>query len=173
MVEFALILPVVLLILVGIIEFGSVYSRVISMRQGIREAGRQGSVAKFGPSPAACTLTGATGSAHIQELMCLAKDQAGVGDGVRIRIVFANANVDTPYSMASGSYQLGNSIVVCAIYPLQSLTGLIQPFLGNRAAKTKAAFRIEKLSAGGVGGETPGSETAPTGTSWDPWCRAT
>jgi len=46
LVEFALILPVLLLILVGIIEFGSVYSKVISMRQGVREAGRQGSVAK-------------------------------------------------------------------------------------------------------------------------------
>ena len=48
MVEFALILPVLLLILVGIIEFGSIYSKVISMRQGVREAGRQGSVANFG-----------------------------------------------------------------------------------------------------------------------------
>ena len=118
MVEFALILPVVLLILVGIIEFGSVYSKIISMRQGIREAGRQGSVANWG-STSSCGLTGVPGttSDDIKKLMCQAKDQAGVGDGVRVKIVFADANVQN-FTTDGTRYQLGNSIVVCAIYPV-------------------------------------------------------
>jgi len=172
LVEFALILPVVLFVLVGIIEFGSVYSRIISMRQGIREAGRQGSVANFG-STSACGLIGvSSGGAtpttdNIKKLMCLAKDQAGVGDKVRIKIFFADENIANATN-ASSSYVLGHSIVICAIYPLKSLTGLMQPILNNRYSKTKAAFRIEKVS--GAGAETGGFETPPAGADWDSWC---
>ena len=88
LVEFALILPVLLLILVGIIEFGSIYSKVISMRQGVREAGRQGSVANFGTVPPTCTLNGVPFgvSDEIQALICMAKDQAGVGDSARFKV---------------------------------------------------------------------------------------
>ena len=173
LVEFALILPVVLLILVGIIEFGSVYSKIISMRQGIREAGRQGSVANWGSDPnCASKLTGVSGaSLDIQQLMCLAKDQAGVGDGVRVRVAFADANIQNP-KLDGTNYVLGSSIVVCAIYPIQSLTGLMQPFLDNRYATTKSAFRIEKLGSGGAHSETGGNETAPPGKNWDSWCPA-
>ena len=85
LVEFALILPVFLLHPGRIIEFGSVYSKIISMRQGIREAGRQGSVANWGSirAVASPTSAGGTPSDDIKKLMCFAKDQAGVGDGVR------------------------------------------------------------------------------------------
>ena len=163
LVEFALILPVLLLILVGIIEFGSVYSKIISMRQGVREAGRQGSVANFGTAPpAGCPVPFSTGSPDIHRLICLAKDQAGVGSSVRVKVTFANANLST-YTDDPTAYQAGNAIVICAIYPLKSLTGLIQPFLGPHAAKTKAAFRIEKVAAGG---EIPGGEPPPSGQSW-------
>lgn len=162
MVELALILPFLLLIVVGILEFGSIYSKVISMRQGVREAGRQGSVANFG-STSGCGLSLSTGdasSADIQKLMCLTKDQVGVGSNVKVRVKFAKADL-TP----GGSYAVGNAIVICAVYPLQSLTGLIQPLLNGRYAKTKAAFRIEKVS----GSLQAGGEADPTGQNWA-WC---
>ena len=161
-VEFALILPVFLLILVGILEFGSIYSNVISMRQGVREAGRQGSVANFG-SNSSCPLVIVTApSANMKKLMCLTKDQAGVGGGIKLRVNFDNADLT-----AGGTYAAGNAIVICAAYPIQSLTGLIQPFLNGRIATTKAAFRIEKVS-GAV--ETAGGEADPTGKNWS-WCK--
>ena len=176
LVEFALILPVVLLVLVGIIEFGAVYSKIISMRQGIREAGRQGSVANWG-STSACGLVGVTSGGgtpttdNVMKLMCLAKDQAGVGDGVRIKVLFADDSIQNP-TTASPSYVVGHSIVICAIYPLQSLTGLMQPFLDNRFATTKAAFRIEKTTTPAGGSETGGYETPPPGKDWS-WCPST
>lgn len=161
MVEFALILPVLMLILVGILEFGSIYSNVISMRQGVREAGRQGSVANFG-SNLNCdmTLTDAP-TDNMKMLMCLAKNQAGVGDGVKFRVKFANEDLSP-----GGTYAVKNALVVCAAYPLTSVTGLFQPFLGGRVAKTKAAFRIEKADAGGA---TAGGEADPSGGNWG-WC---
>jgi len=160
LVEFALILPVLMLILVGILEFGSIYSNIISMRQGVREAGRQGSVARFG-SDSSCLEPGATGSTNMKQLMCLAKDQSGVQDGVKVRVKFANEDL-TP----GGTYAVGDALVVCAAYPLTSLTGLFQPFLGGRVAKTRAAFRIEKADAAGA---TAGGEADPSGQNWD-WC---
>ena len=162
MVEFALILPVLLLILVGILEFGSIYSNVISMRQGVREAGRQGSVAQFG-SDSTCPLDlVVTPSTNIQKLMCLTKAQVGVQGGVKLRVNFDKADLT-----AGGTYAAGNAIVICAAYPIQSLTGLFQPFLNGRIAKTKAAFRIENAPAGSS--ETAGGEADPTNQNWS-WC---
>lgn len=56
--------------------------------------------------------------------------------------------------------------MICAVYLLQSLTGLPQPFLKGHNAKTKATFRIEKVS--GIN-ETAGREADPTGQNWA-WC---
>jgi len=164
MVEFALILPVLLLILVGILEFGSIYSNVISMRQGVREAGRQGSVAQWG-STSSCGLiiVGTAPSLNIQKLMCLTKAQVGVQGGVKLRVNFDQANLT-----AGGTYAAGNAIVICAAYPIQSLTGLFQPFLNGRVAKTKAAFRIEN-APGGANSEMAGGEADPTNQNWS-WC---
>ena len=82
-VEFALILPVLLLVLVGILEFGSIYSNVISMRQGVREAGRQGSVGQFGSIPSCGLSLIDSPTANMQNLMCLTKDQAEKIDAVQ------------------------------------------------------------------------------------------
>ncbi|MFZ0325569.1 MAG: TadE family protein, partial [Actinomycetes bacterium] len=75
-VEFALVAPILLMILFGILEYGLWFSDSLSMRQGVREAARQGVVANFGT--AGCTLVGSTGaSANIQGLMCTTKDRIG------------------------------------------------------------------------------------------------
>jgi hypothetical protein len=169
MVEFAMILPVLLLIVVGIIEFGSVYSHVISMRQGVREAGRQGSVANFGNVTCGMTFTGGTPSLDMQKLLCLAQDQAGVGDVVHLRVKFADQNLQNPTEDGTTTYKPGNAIIICGVYPLQSLTGLFQPFLNGHNARTKAAFRIEKVVAGTP--EMGGGEDDPTGGNWT-WCDA-
>jgi hypothetical protein len=68
------------------------------------------------------------------QLICLTKSQAGVQNGVRVNVQFEG-----------NSYVAGNALVICAEYPLQSLTGLFQPFLNGRVARTKAEFRIEKV----------------------------
>lgn len=162
MVEFALILPMLLIVLVGILEFGSAYSGIISMRQGIREAGRQGSVGQFGTNGSCGLMLSDAPSANMQRLMCLAKDQAGVQSGTRVRVKFDKADL-TP----GGTFAAGNALVICAIHQLTSLTGLLQPVLNGRVVKTKAAFRIE--SADPTQTYTEGGESAPSGQNWN-WC---
>src|SRR6478752_9850327 len=77
MVELAIILPIFLLLVFGVIQFGITYNNLITLRQGTREAARQGAVGNFG-STTSCSLNGATGSTDIQKLMCLAKQQVGL-----------------------------------------------------------------------------------------------
>jgi len=170
-VEFALILPALLLILVGILEFGSIYSDVISMRQGVREAGRQGSVGNVGSTPDCGLSPDDSPSADMKSLMCLAKAQAGVGDGIKLRVKFANEDLTLT---GSPTFKPGNAIIICAVYPLQSLTGMFQPFLNGRNARTKAAFRIEKDKKpdGTPVVATAGGEADPTGANWV-WCKGT
>lgn len=155
MVEFALLLPVLLLVLVGIIEFGTIYSHVISMRQGVREAGRQGSVGQFGNSSCPVTVSPVqTAQQNTDDLICVVKDQAGA-TGIAVKVKF-----DTTYAAGQG-------LVVCAIYPLAqaALTGLIP--LGNRAATTKSQFRLENIPVAPATGLVASEETAPPGQNWN------
>src|SRR5216684_4278997 len=83
MVEFALVIPLLVTVLLGIIDFGIIYNGWISLRQG--------SVANFGMS-ASCTLTFAGGgsapSTDLQKLMCLAKNQIGLdATATRIKVL--------------------------------------------------------------------------------------
>ena len=45
LVEFAIVVPLLLLLVFGIIEWGVFLNRKIDLTQGVREAGRQGAVA--------------------------------------------------------------------------------------------------------------------------------
>jgi Flp pilus assembly protein TadG len=172
LVEFALVLPVFLLLLIGIVEFGSVYSDVLSMRQGVREAGRQGSVANFGTAwtndNSCLTATSPGGMTNnMKNLLCLAKSQSGVSDSVRMRVKIDDANLNPLADGAANAWTAGNAVVICAVLPIQSLTGLFQPFLNGKYAKTKAAFRIEKDSPPIT--VYTGGEADPTGQNWS-WC---
>src|SRR3954451_1185452 len=75
-VEFALIVPLLLLLVFGIIDYGLWFSDSLSTRQGVREAARQGVVANFGET-SSCGLIGATGDANSLKLMCTAQDRIG------------------------------------------------------------------------------------------------
>jgi Flp pilus assembly protein TadG len=57
MVEFAIVFPILALIVFGIIQFGSTYNNYESVRQGVRDAARQGVVGQFGTNTS-CGLTG-------------------------------------------------------------------------------------------------------------------
>lgn len=168
MVELAIAAPLLFTMLFGIVEYGTTWNNAISIRQGTREAARQGIVANFGPS-ASCTLTfgggGVAPSADLQNLMCLAKSQVGLDPTkLRIRIILA----DTGLQNGGATWAIGNGLVVCTQYPLTSFTGLFAPFLNGHTLKTKTTFRIEQSSANP---ETEGYETDPSGNSWS-WCTA-
>jgi Flp pilus assembly protein TadG len=167
-VEFALILPVLLFLLVGIIEFGLIMNNVIALRQGAREGARQGAVAQFGSTNASCNaaLTGAAASANAntKNLLCLTKSQIGLGDtNVRLKLL-----IDNPMLTSAGQpFAVNNGLVLCASYKLSSVSGIFDPILNGRYTRTKTTYRIEQPSAAPIVAET--SETDPSGGAWS-WC---
>ncbi len=159
----ALVAPMLFLLLFGIVEFGLVLNDVSSMRQGVRDAARQGAVLNFGSDSTcgATTLTGAP-TADMIKLICLTKNQIGVGDQVHIKIKFK----DGALSADSPNFVAGNGLVICAASPIKSKTGMFTPFLTGRNLTAKNVFRIEQDPATA---ETGGQETDPTGQNWS-WC---
>ena len=157
MVEFALVMPVLMLLLFGIIDFGSVYSNMVSIRQGVREGARQGVIARWG---SACSLNAMdiTPSSDIQKLMCTVKNRIGITptSSVYVKVLF------------DSSYAADNGLVVCAMTPTKSLSGYLTNVFAGDYIKTKVEMNIETAS----GSETAGEETAPSGQSWS-WCTAT
>src|SRR3954451_3424812 len=110
MVELAIILPIFLLLVFGVIQFGITYNNLITLRQGTREAVRQGAVGNFG-STTTCSLNGVSGSpsTDIQKLMCLAKQQIGLQYvNTRVKVLSGSADFTS-----SGTFQKGEAIIVC------------------------------------------------------------
>lgn len=177
LVEFALVTPLLILLLLGVIDFGLIYNNYQSLRQGVRTAGRDGAVAQFGTSTS-CGLTfaggGSTPSDDIKELMCQAKSQIGLGSSTRVKVIFVNTAV-TPWAEASSAFAVNNGLTVCAATPLTSTSGFFTSLFTNKYLTTKTTFRIEQVtdSTGTLlPTETDGYETPPTGSNWN-WCTAT
>jgi hypothetical protein len=100
----------------------------------VREGARQAVVASFG-SDASCSSTGYGGAGDTRKLMCLTKSRVGLDNTkTRVKVYFPN------------SYTVGNSVMVCAEYPVSSVTKLFQPFLSNKVLKAKTEMRIEQTA---------------------------
>ena len=163
MVELAIILPIFLLLVFGVIQFGITYNNLITLRQGTREAARQGAVGNFG-STTSCSLTGLTGSpsTDVQKLMCLAKQQIGLQyANTRVKILSGSADFTS-----SGTFQKGEAIIVCVEYPVDAMAKFVTPVLGSAVLKTKTSMRIETSYSSS---ETGGQETALSSGNWS-WC---
>ena len=153
-VEFALLAPVFVLLVLGTVDFGVEISDNIALRQGAREGARQGVVGNYG-SNSSCTVTGATPPTATKQLMCLTKDRIG-GDESKVRVKVALVS----------TYQRGNSMLVCAQRSMESVSGLFSSFMSGRELKTKVEMRIEDLNGTTF---TGAEETPPTGGDWT-WC---
>jgi hypothetical protein len=165
LIELAIVLPLLVLIVFGVVEFGVVYNDYISIRDGVRQAAREGSVGNFGPAAttgAPCYLTGAAGASdNIKSLMCLTKAEIGL-DSSKVRVKVLSG---APAFTGTGTFAKNDSLIVCAQYPVDSITGVIGTFIDGRALQTRTAFRIEKSDITATAGE----ETPPAGRDWS-WC---
>jgi Flp pilus assembly protein TadG len=163
LVELAIILPIFVVLVFGLLEFGITYNSYIALRQGTREAARQGAVGNFG-STTTCSLTGLTGSptTDVQKLMCLAKSQTGLSfANTRVKVLSGNADFTT-----AGTFTKGDSLIVCTEYPVDAAAKIVSPLLGGAILKTKTSMRIETNYSVT---ETGGQESALGGGDWS-WC---
>jgi Flp pilus assembly protein TadG len=161
LVEFAVISPLFFLLIFGIIEFGMAFNDYQSIRQGAREGARQAVVGEYLSTGTSCGLNGGAASAatNAQKLICLVKQRSDVGNSLRVSIQLTD-------NSPSGDNR-GDPFKVCAVKPVETITGFLDPFIEGKPLRTEIQMRGEKRDLGLAAGTY--QETDPTGQNWS-WC---
>ena len=148
-VEFALVVPLLLLLVMGILDYGRFFFDSVSLRQGAREGARQAVVQRYGAS---CT-TGTVGA----KIACSAKAASDITIGTPV--------VRIPTQAAD--WAQGKQLLVCMQSKEQG-TGFV-PLPAGGIIKTKTYMSIEKGTL--VGDPSYTSDPAQTlATSDWSWC---
>ena len=149
MVEFALVVPIFLLLVMGIIDFSSAFNDYNSVRQGVREGARQIVVADW-------STDGCTSGTSSARAACVTRARVGLNTAnTRVKIVLPT------------TYAPGNQVTVCVMYPFHSLTGMFGAVLDSRAATSELTMRIEQIDDANP--ITAYEDPALSGQSWS-WC---
>lgn len=135
LVEAAVVLPLLLALVFGVIDFGFAFNDLIQVRQGSREAARQAVTGRLG-SDTSCTIQApAPTNTNVTKLICLAKDRVDLPDSaVRVKI-----NVEEPYNDRK-------SVQVCVMAQLASVTGFYGPLLDSKVVQSAVQMRVEQTT---------------------------
>jgi hypothetical protein len=151
LIEAAMILPLIVILFMGIIDFGLAIADFNSLRQGDREGVRRAVVADVG-GDTSCSIGGTPPSNDTAALICLTKDKTGLSASkTRVAVKF------------DADYTEGDALILCAQYPLNSRTGFFGFLLNSKVVHSQVDMRIEKATLD----IQEFSETG--GDGWD-WC---
>ena len=126
-VEFALVLPLLFLVLFGIIDFGWAFGQNLDLKHAAREGARL------------AVVNGSSGSSDHAGLIAEVDARATELDGdLAVRVALEDATGD------GDAIDIGDRVVVCLRYPLRSLSGMSDKFLSG-AIRSKAVMRMEKV----------------------------
>ncbi len=146
-VELALILPLVVALIFGALDFGMVLNDYQSLRAGVRDATRDVVVADYDP--------GCTAGSRGQQLICSVKAAMPIDTSeVRVRVLVPTSD------------DVGEKIVVCAARPMKSISGVFAPVMSGATLRAETVMRVEVASDPML---TTTSEPALDGENWD-WC---
>lgn len=140
LVEFAIIAPLLFLLIFGIIEFGWAFFQNNDVRHEARETARIAAV-NFGAPDPSCTAGGSTAcnNSRLAAIVTEACSRMSESDNVSVHIL----RKDGPDSNAS-DYDVGDSVIVRAEKPLQQLTNFLDPFLGGIDLHSRVEMRLEQ-----------------------------
>lgn len=147
-VEFALVLPVLLALVFGILDYGRLFYDSIGIRQGAREAARQAVVQRVSSACASQSTFGA-------QIACMAKGSSDILIGTPVVYVPA----------PSPAWAQGGALVVC-IQAKEQGTGLV-PFPTGGIIRTRTTMSIEVGTAPTTA--VTYQDAAPSGSDWS-WC---
>jgi Flp pilus assembly protein TadG len=139
-VEFALIAPLLLLIVFGVIDFGIAFTNYENVRSGTRDAARMGVVNDLQNAPP-CTIDGTTVTPPADPVTTADATDALVCD-TKSRIGLSEAA--TKVRIAITGEAIGDDLVGCASFPVTALTGLTVPFLGGQVLTSTVTMRLEQ-----------------------------
>lgn len=145
-------LPLLVMLVFGIIDYGLLYNNSLSLRQGIRESARQGVVRNF-------TTTGCTTGTDLVNLVCKTdKTVAGVGGTAYSKVVVPQG------------WTKGKPLKVCSMVKTHGATGLV-PYPSGGWLKQQVQMSIEADTAPLPTGLTTASDPLPAGSgvNWA-WC---
>jgi len=153
-VEFALILPFLLLLMLGIIEFGYVFAAYSGLFNAAREGVRYG----------------ITNPKDVSGIVANAEKKVFLADPATVDIVVRyDGGPDTPQFTDPAQVQIGNRVLVYVTCDLPTITPVIQPIVSTLPVHTQAARTIASLGegtwnpesgGGGGGGGGEGEGTA-------------
>jgi hypothetical protein len=149
-VEFALVVPVLIVIVLGIVDYGLFFSDRLAIKQGIREGARD----------AVVDTTGACGGANLDCVAAEVKDEIGaIGGTSYVRL----DTVERAESGPDNNWAEGNELRVCAVVMESGLTGFTPvPERINDAILMRIEHDTGRASSGKTG-DPPGG--------WG-WCTA-
>jgi len=180
LVEFAILLPVIVLVVFGIIDFGSLYNDYQSLRQGARDGIRTAIVQNaLGAGPTCLPQGGnvpilpVTNTAR--NFVCYTKSKVGLTTkNVRVKIVWKGPPSGSGATADNSAFPTGNPVMFCVQYPKSSLTGFLKAFIKNGALNTQTETLIEQdQTDSSLTGTTPSftiQEAPNPGTSWPSSC---
>jgi Flp pilus assembly protein TadG len=156
-VEFALVVPILLAVMLGIVDYGMWFSDTLSTRQGVREAARLAVVESYDGD-------GCSAGTSLAQVACTADNRIGAISGpswVKVKSTKVNG---------TSGWQQGGTVTVCAIVKSNGLTGFT-PLPNNRLIFSSVQMRIEDDTSPPSGGfsATRGG-TLPSGFSWSGSC---
>ena len=152
-VEFALVVPILLAVMFGIVDYGLWFGDSLNVRQGVDEGARRAVVKDFGTC---------TGSSESEKTACVVKERIGALGGT----VYVQVSVTGPApSNTAGNWAKGGELVVCAMVKEEGLTGLT-PMPKDGILRALVHKRVEVTAGSSVPAY---SDTPPPDSDWA-WC---
>jgi Flp pilus assembly protein TadG len=171
LVEFALVVPLLFLILFGIIDFSLVMFSYISVRQGTsagaREAAVIGTTTLSAQSCTMAPLITSGASTDATNLLCYTKNHIGLNPAkTRVSIWFSTTGCNSVSGQPQPCYSPGVPVIVCTQYPASSTTHFFSSLLNNVVLTSKVEIRVENADTT----MTPAQETTLNGSPWPSSC---
>ncbi len=151
-VEFALVVPILLMLMFGIVDYGLWFGDSLNVRQGVDEAARRAVVKDFGDC---------SSGSDTAKVDCLVDRSVDAIAGA----VYVNVSLSGPGSSTTNEWRKGADLRVCAMVKVSGLTGLT-PMPDDGILTAKVHKRIETRDASTV---PPHIDTPPPGATWA-WC---
>jgi TadE-like protein len=153
-VEFALVAPVLFLILFGIVDYGIWFADSISARQAVRDGARRGVVESFS------TCSG-TGRPDLENLACtVKKGMEPISGTTYVKIAVAPA----PGGAEGAAWAVGGTLRVCALTKHTALMPLV-PFPSGGLSFTKVEMPIEQVTGNPT--RATFQDQPPAGANWN------
>jgi hypothetical protein len=153
-VEFALVVPVLLLLVFGIIDYGIFFADSLAARSGVREAARQGVVLQ-------CTDTTPFATC-LQQLTKERIDPIAGGDEY-VKVIAP------PPGSGDDDWKRGKELTVCAVVVVNGVTNWT-PMPAGGATKAKITMQIEQDTPQPAGPTSAADALPSKYGQWDDFC---